>query len=95
VGHYGSQGQATLWVSGVPLSMIASRVLQAMRDRIADGNSPFVQVDERVDGKRSIYVLDGMGQRHFYYQSNNWIIWLAADPDLAEQALNQLLEVYP
>jgi hypothetical protein len=54
-----------------------------------------VPIEERADGKRSIYVLDGMGQRHFYYQSDRLVIWLAADPEMAEQALDQVLEVYP
>jgi hypothetical protein len=95
VGHYGSHGQVTLWVSGAPLRTIASSMLQAMRDKISEGNSPFIPVDERIVGRRSIYVLDGMGQKHFYYQSNKSIIWLAADPELAEQALDHILEVYP
>lgn len=95
IGDYGSHGQVTLWVSGVPLRPLAARILRSMRDRIAEGNSPFIQVEERAEGSRPIYVLDGMGQRHFYYQSNNWIIWLAADPELAEQAFEQTLEVYP
>ena len=43
----------------------------------------------------STYALDGMGQKHFYFQSKNLIIWLAAEPSIADEALKQILEDYP
>ncbi len=36
-----------------------------------------------------------MGQRHFYFQSAAQVIWLAADPEMAEQALKEALAFYP
>jgi hypothetical protein len=36
-----------------------------------------------------------MGQRHYYFQSENFVIWLAADPSVADEAIQQILEVYP
>lgn len=95
IGHYGSYGEVTLWVSGVAINLMASRILNSMRDRIAEGNSPFIPLEERTLGGRAVYVLDGMGQRHFYFRSERSIIWLAADPALAEQAIDHTLEVYP
>ncbi len=94
VGIYGNN-QATLWVAGAPLDLIAARLVAAMRDKIAEGNSPFSPSGEYQDNKRIIYVLEGMGQRHFYFQSHNLVIWLAADADIADAALQQLKESYP
>ena len=65
-----------------------------MRQKIAEGNSPFTPVDEFDSRHRKIYVLEGMGQRHYYFQSQNLVIWLAANPAFADKALQQILEVY-
>ncbi len=94
IGYYGNQ-QATLWVAGAPLNFMASRMIEAMRAKIAEGNSPFTPMTEIKDGVRTVYVLEGMGQKHFYFQSENLIVWLAADPSIADEALEQILEVYP
>jgi hypothetical protein len=95
VGMYGDQHQVKLWVAGAPIRPLASRMLIAMKDKIAEGNSPFTPTEERPDGGRVIYELEGMGQKHFYFQSGDLLIWLAADADLAEDALAQILEFYP
>jgi hypothetical protein len=36
-----------------------------------------------------------MGQRHIYFRSDQLIIWLAVDVRLAEDALRQVLILYP
>jgi hypothetical protein len=94
VGIYGNH-QATLWVAGAPLNLMAARLVTAMRDKIAEGNSPFTPSNEYQDNQRTIYILEGMGQKHFYFQSHNLVIWLAADADIADAALQQLKEIYP
>ncbi|HZD55724.1 MAG TPA: hypothetical protein VE136_03305 [Anaerolineales bacterium] len=95
VGMYGDQHQVKLWVAGAPIRPLASRMLAAMEDKIAEGNSPFTPTGEHPDGDRVIYELAGMGQKHFYFQSGDMLIWLAADAGLAEEALAQTLEFYP
>jgi hypothetical protein len=94
VGIYGNN-RVALWVGGAPLAFMAAQLVVAMRDKIAEGNSPFTPVTERQDGARTIYALEGMGQRHYYFQSKNMVIWLAAEPALADEALQQTLEAYP
>jgi len=59
------------------------------------GGSPFTPVEQFNQGARTIYVLEGMGQMHFYFQSKNLVIWLAADPAVADAAIKQILEAYP
>lgn len=94
VGMYGDQ-TATLWVGGAPFNFMAAGMVTAMRDKISEGGSPFAPIGESEDGARTIYALEGMGQKHFYFRSKNLVIWLAADPSIADEALEQILEVYP
>lgn len=94
VGIYGNQ-QATLWVAGAPLKNMATEMIHAMRDKIAEGRSPFLPTGELSANGRTIYSLDGMGQKHYYFQSGNLVIWLAVEPTLADTALQQLQEYYP
>ena len=94
IGIYGNR-EITLWVSGASSATIASQMTEAMHAKIAQGNSPFTPINEIQNNNRVVYVLDGMAQKHYYFQSNNLVIWLAADPSIADAAIQQILEVYP
>ena len=93
IGIYGDS-QITLWVAGAGSESTAIEMTRAMQSKIAQGNSPFTPVNEINDRNRKIYALEGMGQKHYYFQSNNLVIWLAVDPNLADEALQQILEIY-
>ncbi len=93
-GVYGDR-QITLWVAGTPSESVASELTNAMQGKIAEGNSPFTPGNEISNNNRKIYVLDGMGQKHYYFQSKSLVIWLASDPANADAAIQQILEVYP
>ena len=95
VGNYGGENQITLYVAGTPMKFMAGRLLIAMRDRIAESNSPFTPIAERERKERTIYELDGLGQRHFYFRSDDLVVWLAADETQAEEALEQVIFFYP
>jgi hypothetical protein len=95
VGVYGEERQATLWISGAPGGWMAKQILIQMRDKIAEGNSPFTPIAERNINGRLVYELDGWGQKHFYFQSGDLIVWLAANGEDAEQALAESLAFYP
>ncbi|MEW5939322.1 MAG: hypothetical protein AB1750_06660 [Chloroflexota bacterium] len=94
IGLYGDN-QITLWVAGAPANFIAARMIVAMRDKIANGNSPFTPMTEINDNGRIVYVLEGVGQKHYYFQSKNLVVWLAVNPAFADAAIQQILEVYP
>jgi len=94
IGYYGD-GRITLWFAGTGKQSIAAEMVSSMRAGIAEGNSPFTPVKEIQDNNRIVYVLDGMGQKHYYFQSENSVIWLASDQSIADQAIQQVLEVYP
>jgi hypothetical protein len=97
IGMYGADYTITLWIAEVSTQTGAGQMLMAMRDKIANsaGSSPFEPVAERSDGSRTVYELEGMGQKHFYYQSGKLVVWLAVQPESAEVALNQILKFYP
>ncbi len=90
---YGS-GEAALWVSGVPASPMAARMVQAMTDKIAEGRSPFTPTGMRRVNERAVYELAGMGQRHFYFQAGSLVVWLAADEWLADTAIDEVVKFY-
>jgi hypothetical protein len=95
VGEYGDGGQAILWVSGLSSAPAADQMAIDMHARIAEGRSPFTPVGQRQIGPRTIYELDGMGQKHFYFRSGELVVWMAVDTRLAETALAQILDFYP
>ena len=94
IGMYGDR-KIALWVAATDSASLAAELTSAMQVKIAEGNSPFTPVDEISNGRRTIYVLEGMGQRHYYFLSKNLVIWMAADQAVADDALQQTLEVYP
>ena len=95
VGSYGSSDEITLYVAGTPLNFMAGRMIIDMREKIARTETPFAPLAERQYGARTVYELEGMGQQHFYFRSGNLVIWLAADEQEAEFALQQALDFYP
>lgn len=94
IGIYGDQ-QITIWAAEASSDSVAVQMVESMRDKIAEGNSPFTPLTQIADKNRIVYELEGMGQTHYYFQSKNLVIWLAADPSLADEALQQTLEAYP
>lgn len=95
VGTYGdTSSSATLWVSESPLGPLAANMEQAMEEAIAAGNSPFLPVGTREVERRLVRVLTGMGQTHFYFRSDNRVVWLAVDETLAEAALAAVIAFY-
>jgi hypothetical protein len=95
IGRYGDAGQIVLWISRLPDSTAASNMTLAMRTRINAVDSPFTQVALRPRQAGPITELEGTGQRHYFYASGYIVIWLGAEPALAEQALINLQEMYP
>ncbi len=94
VGEYGDGKQVVVWASGAASVLSAVRMTAEMTARIKEGNSPFsLPVDLQIDG-RQVFALDGLGQKHYYFRSGSLLIWLAADEDIAKQALHETLAFY-
>ncbi len=93
-GVYGAGNQAIIWAAGTASTADTRKLLEEMRDKIAQGNFPFQPSGVRTVADREVYALDGMGQKHFYFQSGKYLVWLAANPEIADQALQQALIFY-
>lgn len=96
VGVYQQAGaNLTLWVAEAASEADAVQMVVDMEEKIAVGRSPFIPTDKQLDGDRTIYYLDGMGQQHVYFKSGTLVVWLAVDFDLAEGAVAEMLRFYP
>jgi hypothetical protein len=94
VATYGVNGQFTLWVTGADSEASAAEIVAAMTDRIAEGGSPFRLMGRRQLGTNTAHELNGLGQRHFYFQAGSLVVWLAAEERLAEAALAEVAAFY-
>jgi hypothetical protein len=70
-------------------------MIASMEASIAGGGSPFTPIAQQDIGARTVYALEGMDQVHFYFQSGVRVVWLGADPDLAEAALDETMAFFP
>jgi hypothetical protein len=95
VGSYGMSAEIRIWTAGTGIGWMARRMTLAMNEAISDGNSPFTPLGERMIEGRSVYELEGMGQRHYYFIAGPYLVWLAAESSVAPIALKEALEFYP
>ena len=93
VAIYGNQN-VILWVSDAGSVSGAADLTELMKVRIAEGRSPFEELGNFELGGLTIYALEGMGQAHYYWQSDRLVLWLAADADIAKQALQETMAIY-
>ena len=92
---YGTGNQVIIWAAGTASVSDTRKLLEEMRDKIALGRSPFQPTGVQTLVNREVYGLEGMGQKHYYFQSEKYLVWLAANADVADQALQQALNFYP
>jgi len=95
VGTYGNQDEVTLWVTGTIFSRSAQEMVEAMQEKIEQNETPFQPVGILNHAGHSVRKLSGMGQQHFYFQAGALVVWLAADPYLAEDALDDAMQFFP
>ena len=93
VAIYGDRS-VILWVSDAGSISAAADLTELMRIRIAEGHSPFQELGNFELDDFVIYELEGMGQVHYYWQSENLVLWLAVDGILAEDALHEVAIFY-
>jgi len=94
IGSYGTQGEITLWVSVEPDENTATKLMDLMTEKINLGRSPFTLPVVKEFNNTTVYVLEGLGQQHYYWQVGKLILWLAADHEIADQALGESLMFY-
>ncbi len=95
VGIYQGEYNAQIWASGFSFRWMAKQMARSMSESIASGTDlPFRPTGERVIDGHTVYTLEGLGQQHFFFTSGRLVIWLAADPEIADQALRDTLAFY-
>ncbi len=89
--NYSGEGkQATLWVGQAKDSQAAQDMVLEMATKIGAGNAMFTNLQPLVIGERTLFSVDGQGQEHFFYASNDKIVWIALDPSQALDALHSI-----
>ncbi len=88
--YAGDGSEATLWVGQAKDAAAAQAMADAMAQKIGAGNPTFSDLQTLNIGGRKLYTVQGQDQQHFFYAVNDKIVWLAADPDQAADALHSL-----
>lgn len=84
------ESKATLWVGQAKDATAAQSMVQTMADKIAAGNPMFTDLQQLSISGRTIYEVKGQGQYHFFYATNDKIVWVATDPANAVEALHSI-----
>jgi hypothetical protein len=88
VAHYGTQPPtAMLYVSQAREEKVARRQVEQMTARIQGSNGPFTHLRESTRFGMTVYSTLGQGQVHYYFRRGATVVWVAADPIIAQQAL--------
>lgn len=94
MGVYGQDNQATIWAAQADSISTAEQLLVSMQSKIAQENSPFQPLGQQQVNGVMVEKLTGMNQTHFYFQSGKKIIWIAANENIASQALQEVIDFY-
>jgi hypothetical protein len=88
VAHYGTQPPAAmLYVSQARDEKIAQQQVAQMTARIRASNGPFHHLRESTRFGLTVYSTLGQGQVHYYFRRGATVVWVAADPRIAQPAL--------
>ena len=86
------EGGGTIWLAEAADEGAAGRLLQAMTDRIADGNESFSHLQGEEYRGLTVYSVLGQGQRHYYYARGRQLVWVATPPGAEEAFFSDALE---
>ncbi|MBI4537429.1 MAG: hypothetical protein HY712_05680 [candidate division NC10 bacterium] len=88
VAHYGAQPPvAMLYVSRAGSEKQARLQVEQMTSRIRASNGPFTHLRESTRFGMTVFSTLGQGQVHYYFRRGAMVVWVAADPIIAQQAL--------
>lgn len=91
VGYY--DNKVVIWMAEISEEESARGLLKAMEQRIATGNRIFTDLKKIQEGNVTVFSVIGMGQRHFFYQKENKLVWIAAPIGSENEFLRQVLAV--
>jgi hypothetical protein len=91
IGYYGnSDNKNILYVSSFESVESAEKALIKMASKIKKGSAGFTPVTtEQINGIL-VYQTSGMGLKHFFYQSDRFLVWWQAEPDNADKTFQDI-----
>jgi hypothetical protein len=89
IGTYVAEnGSGQLWVSEHSSEREATAAIEKMAHGMKQGKQQqFWHFRKMMIEQRPVYWAVGMGQAHYFFQKGAKVIWLAADPLLAKEAI--------
>ncbi len=88
VAHYGTESpMAMLYVSRARDEKVAQQQVEQMTARIRTSPGLFHHLRESVRFGLTVYSALGEGQVHYYFRRGAMVVWVAADPTVAQPAL--------
>jgi hypothetical protein len=96
VAHYERGGLvAMLYVSRSARSSTTGAQIEKMATGIRAGKTPFSHLKSSERNGTTVYSALGEGKIHYFYRRGADVIWLAADPPVAREAVQYLLQRDP
>ena len=96
VAHYARDGLvAMLYVSRSARSSTTGAQIEKMATGIRAGKTPFSHLKSSERNGTTVYSALGEGRIHYFYRRGANVIWLAADPPVAREAVQYLLQRDP
>lgn len=96
VAHYERNGLvAMLYVSRPAESSMTGAQIERMATGIRTGRTPFAHLKSYERNGTTVYSALGEGQIHYFYRRGADVTWIAADPPVAKDVLEYLLQRDP
>lgn len=96
VAHYERDGLvAMLYVSRPARSSMTDTQIERMAAGIRSGKTPFTHLKSSERNGTTVFSALGEGQIHYFYRRGTDVIWIAADPSVAREVVETLLQRAP
>ena len=96
VAHYERNGLvAMLYVSRPSLSSMTGAQIERMAAGIRAGKTPFSHLKSYERNGTTVYSALGEDKIHYFYRRGADVIWIAADPPVAKEVMEHLLQRDP
>ena len=96
VAHYERNSLvAMLYVSRPARSTMTGAQIEKMVTGISTGRTPFSHLKSSKRNGTTVYSALGQGQIHYFYSRGADVIWIAADPPVAKEVVEDLLQRKP
>jgi hypothetical protein len=93
IAHYGNNpSKNILYISVYKNDEKAKENLKRMAMKMANGSPVFSPLTYSKMGKNVHFETDGMGLKHYFYRTDNILIWWQVEPDKAEATYKDLLK---